>query len=186
MATASRKNVCANEFWDYSLTFYGHGSNQKDLIYLQDSFGFNVNMILLVMYLQAKGMFVAATDLQAINLKNKKLDSLTCNFRKKRRALKVDNISKGLADYKTLAYQQLLTQELELEKQQQALIIELVKNVCKSLSEPADNKDSHLATIANLFALVEPVSLSVKEELGGIFARFIQAQLAVAYEFEQK
>jgi len=51
------------------------------------------------------------------------LDSLTSNYREKRRALKANNIAKGLEDIRTMDYQALLQQELELEKQQQTMLI---------------------------------------------------------------
>ncbi|GAB55389.1 hypothetical protein GPUN_1265 [Glaciecola punicea ACAM 611] len=126
MREALIPRLSSDEFFDYSLQFYFPGSNQENLMLVQDNADLNVNIVLLMMYLRTKNVGLTTDNIYAINDNNQILDSLTSNIRQKRRSLKADNIAQGLTDYKTLEYKDLLAQELALEKKQQALMIDLV------------------------------------------------------------
>lgn len=95
-------------------------------MWLQDNAGLNVNVVLLLIYLQIKSVNISFNSFSDLNKKNQKLDSLTSNFRKKRRELKANNLARGMTDYRCFEYQALLKQELDLEKQQQSNLLEAV------------------------------------------------------------
>jgi uncharacterized protein (TIGR02444 family) len=120
--------LSSGEFFDYSLQFYFQGSNQENLMLLQDNADLNINIVLLMMYLRTINVGLTTDDIYSINDNNQILDSLTSNIRQKRRSLKADNIAQGLTDYRTLEYEDLLAQELALEKKQQDLMIDLAKS----------------------------------------------------------
>ena len=119
-----KKTISADEFWQFSLQYYALNNNQTLLLWLQDNAGLNVNVVLLLMYLRTKSANISFNKFNDLNRINKNLDSLTSNYRKKRRALKVVNIANGITDYRCKEYQVLLNQELDLEKQQQSNLIE--------------------------------------------------------------
>jgi|GEM_PF-1805464 len=127
MREALIPRLSSDEFFDYSQQFYFQGSNQENLMLLQDNADLNENIALLMMYLCTKNVGLTTDNIYSINDNNQILDSLTLNIRQKRRSLKADNIAQGLTDYRTLEYKDLLAQELALEKKQQALMIDLVK-----------------------------------------------------------
>jgi uncharacterized protein (TIGR02444 family) len=95
-------------------------------LWLQDNAGLNVNVVLLLIYLQMKSVKISFNNISDLNKKNQKLDSLTSNYRKKRRELKADNIAKGMNDYRCSKYKELLKEELDLERQQQTNLLEAV------------------------------------------------------------
>jgi uncharacterized protein (TIGR02444 family) len=126
-----RTAISTHKFWQYSLQFYTQNNNQTTLLWLQDNAALNVNVALLLMYLQTKGVFISGDQFNHLNQENQDLDSLTSSFREKRRVLKADNIEEGMADYRTLDYQALFQQELDCEKQQQAQLIDIVSTFGK-------------------------------------------------------
>lgn len=101
------------------------------LLWLQEHALLNVNLILLLMYLQTKDVFISINKFKRLSKNNKNLDSLTSNFREKRKVMKVDNIANGIVDHRTREYQELLRLELDLEKQQQAKLIDMVLEFSK-------------------------------------------------------
>lgn len=122
----AQTNISTDEFWQFSLQYYGLNDNQTLLLWLQDKAGLNVNLVLLLFYLQTKSVCISFNEFNYLKVFNKNLDSLTSNYREKRRELKEDNIAKGLVDYRSISYQDLLNQELDLEKQQQTNLIQAV------------------------------------------------------------
>lgn len=136
-----KTSISASEFWQYSLQYYTQNNNQETLLWLQDNAALNVNIVLLIMYLQTKSVFISTKQFNQLNNINQKLDSLTSNFREKRRLLKADNIGKGMADYRTDDYKDLLHQELESERQQQARLIDTVFDFAKDNHEIKNHSD---------------------------------------------
>lgn len=107
----------AEQFWTYSLAFYGDKNVQTCCLELQDLYGFNVNLLLLCCYLNQAEYQLYKPDFEA--LKNSIADtesrlSLQRNVRRK---------AKGTAKYK---YQ--LELELTLEKAQQIDLINALNN----------------------------------------------------------
>lgn len=115
--------ISVDEFWRYSLQYYDLGKNKASLLWLQDEAGINVNCVLFLMYLQTKGLFVSFNKFKRLQTSIKNLDSLTSNFRVKRRMLKSHNIAQSISHFRTPEYRKLLEQELELERKQQAYLV---------------------------------------------------------------
>jgi uncharacterized protein (TIGR02444 family) len=120
------KKISVDEFWQFSLQYYGLNNKQSLLLWLQDNAGLNVNVVLLLIYLQIKSVKISLNNFSDLNKKNQKLDSLTSNYRKKRREIKAENIAKEMNDYRCVEYQELLKVELDLERQQQSNLLEAV------------------------------------------------------------
>jgi uncharacterized protein (TIGR02444 family) len=157
--------ISADEFWQYSLLYYAHNNNQAHLLGLQDKIGVNVNMVLLIMYLRLKECVISDIDIRLIHKKNRNLDSLTFNFRHKRRELKARLLAGGTANYKTDKYNTLLAQELDLERQQQALIVAAAKDCCIPI--PADSsvqvkREMLLASLLSLISISTTGAISLQ------------------------
>jgi uncharacterized protein (TIGR02444 family) len=105
----------ADEFWHYALDVYQQEGVKQACLDLQDKMQLNVNLILAMMYLCKHGLMYRYDDFseveQAIAESEKKLK----HHRRKRRGLK--KIDESL-------YEKALSEELTMEKAQQAIIVE--------------------------------------------------------------
>ena len=104
----------ASGFWDYSLKVYAL-TEVKDLcLDLQNRYGFNVNLLLLCGYLERKSLGLSSVDINKLQQDIAQIDRQTQLIRNKRVAVKKSEPKQ---------YQQLLKNELELEKLQQQQLI---------------------------------------------------------------
>ncbi|MFT6268149.1 MAG: hypothetical protein ACJAVV_000954 [Alphaproteobacteria bacterium] len=178
--------ISADEFFDYSLQFYFQSHNQENLIWLQDNVDVNVNIALLLMYFSTKCVCLSVQDLKAINNNNENLDSLTSNIRQKRRALKDEHIARGLCDYKTSQYKELLAKELELEKKQQVAMIEFAQScLIHAMPRINDNKGDS-AIFSSLNDLKELSENSIHEEAHAILTALMDEQKKLAGTFGKR
>jgi uncharacterized protein (TIGR02444 family) len=181
-----KATISVSEFWQYSLHYYTQNNNQTTLLWLQDNAALNVNIVLLLMYLQTKSMFISVNQFNDLNQKNQALDSLTSNFREKRRVLKADNIDKEMADYRTVDYQELLQQELDLEKQQQAQLINVVSEFINHTHGDATCGDRASMDIKYyLLTLVVSVEGALVTESENRIDILIKEQQNIAHTFGQ-
>lgn len=176
-----KTTISADEFWQFSLQFYGLDDNQTLLLWLQDKAGLNVNLVLLLFYLQTKSVYISFNKFSHLKDINKNLDSLTSNYREKRRELKADNIAKGMPDYRSISYQELLKQELDLEKQQQNNLLQA------TLAFVNDDKNNYKHTDMDIKHYLHS-SLSSAEEDGvnklqSTFDELIDRQQRLAITF---
>lgn len=111
----------ANQFWQYSLAFYASPRVKDVCLELQDRYGFNVNMLLLCGYLEQKSLRLSRADLRILLKNIAQIDQQTRLIRKKRVIAK---------KAEPAHYQQLLREELALEKQQQQQLIKSLATIC--------------------------------------------------------
>ena len=114
------------------------------------------------------------------------LDSLTSNYREKRRALKANNIAKGLEDLRTIDYQALLHQELDLEKQQQTMLINEVLELPKQNHDVVKYTDCVNTDIKYYLSTLEANKDGVvASEFESHFDKLIKEQVILARTFGQ-
>lgn len=121
-------NLCRDEFWKFSFEVYARPGVQNYCLTLQDDWQLNVNILLLCCYIEEKGLACSIEQLEELTEYINETDQALIAHRKKRRAAKNED---------SPLYQQLLKVELEMEKQQQARLIEKVNSF--ELNEGSDN-----------------------------------------------
>lgn len=110
----------ASGFWDYSLKVYAL-TEVKDLcLDLQNRYGFNVNLLLLCGYLERKSLGLSSVDINKLQQDIAQIDRQTQLIRNNRVAIKKSEPKQ---------YQQLLKNELELEKLQQQQLIDSLATI---------------------------------------------------------
>lgn len=110
----------ASGFWDYSLKVYA-STEVKDLcLDLQNRYGFNVNLLLLCGYLERKSLGLSSVGIDKLQQDIAQIDRQIQLIRNKRIAAKKSEPEQ---------YQQLLKNELDLEKQQQQHLIDSLTTI---------------------------------------------------------
>ncbi len=132
--------VSGVQFWQFSLKFYGYKHNKEVLLELQDSAELNVNLILFACFLASKKLPFDIRTAHYLTDSISQQDSIIKQLRQKRRAFKAEMTTMDI--YKQKSYKRLLEQELELEKQQQALLVDSYNNRCAELALELDNNDA--------------------------------------------
>ncbi len=115
-----------DDFWQFACDLYGKGDMQTRLLDYQNQQGKNVNLCLLLYYLDSLKLAVSQTQLN-------KLEQSICEFdqqvlkplRATRAYLKANQTE--IADYAVIR-KELLSTELKLEKQQQQLLITTINS----------------------------------------------------------
>ncbi|MBF7074386.1 TIGR02444 family protein [Glaciecola sp. MH2013] len=146
--------MCSQTFWDFSLSIYGDKEVQMILLHLQDKYQCNVNMLLFMIYLTRLQISLNHQQckllIEGLHASEKELSE----FREQRRAAKLGSQH----DASLLAtYEGLLSDELVLEKKQQALLV----NLCQSLlMNDQDASESSKELISNLLVYVTCIQSS--------------------------
>ncbi|MBH0026121.1 TIGR02444 family protein [Pseudoalteromonas sp. SWN29] len=114
----------SDHFWQFACTLYAKPAQQTTLLALQNQQGKNVNLCLLLLYLDSLNLSVNAEQLSTLinviyEFDNQALQPL----RAARSYLKTNQNT--INDYATIR-EELLSAELKLEKQQQHMLIEAV------------------------------------------------------------
>ena len=115
-----------DDFWQFACDLYSKGDMQTRLLDYQNQQGKNVNLCLLLYYLDSLKLAVSQTQLN-------KLEQSICEFdqqvlkplRATRAYLKANQTE--IADYAVIR-KELLSTELKLEKQQQQLLITTINS----------------------------------------------------------
>ena len=125
----------SDHFWQFACTLYAKPDQQTTLLALQNQQGKNVNLCLLLLYLDSLNLSVNAEQLsELINVINEFDNQALQPLRAARSYLKTNQNS--ISDYATIRAE-LLSAELKLEKQQQHMLIETVNELeLVKLSEP--------------------------------------------------
>lgn len=110
------------EFWAFSLAFYGVEENKKCLLWLQDNVNLNVNLLLFAIYSVDQGFLVTNEQFLSLNRALVKVEKETEELRKAR-------ILIGQEDKTSEAYKHALSLELEHEKIQQKKLVESVQTL---------------------------------------------------------
>ncbi|MBU2883702.1 TIGR02444 family protein [Psychrosphaera sp. B3R10] len=128
--------IAQDQFWQFSLAHYQQPNVQATMLSWQDNYGANVNLALLCIYLTENSLSLSRDNIAALHNKVIEFDrSYTRPLRELRKMYKANQ--SALSHYKTIR-QALLSAELELEKQQQAILIDTC-NTLKLQTKTDDN-----------------------------------------------
>ena len=125
----------SDHFWQFACTLYAKPAQQKTLLALQNQQGKNVNLCLLLLYLDSLNLSVNTQQLNELTQVVSDFDTRALQpLRAARSYLKANQ--NAISDYATIRAE-LLSAELKLEKQQQHMLIETVNELeLVKLSEP--------------------------------------------------
>ncbi|MBW4967343.1 TIGR02444 family protein [Pseudoalteromonas sp. CR1] len=114
----------SDDFWQFACTLYAKPGQQHTLLALQNQQGKNVNLCLLLLYLDSLKLSINAEQLSTLIESIDEFDTQALKpLRSVRRYLKANQ--ETIADY-TKIREELLSAELKLEKQQQHMLIDTV------------------------------------------------------------
>lgn len=104
-------------FWNFSVKAYTQNGADKILLRLQNDFGLDINLILLLLWLEQNSYFINETVFnKLLSVSNSWQTTKLRPFRKKRQQAR-----------NTPIYQALKDEELELEKQEQSALIKTLQ-----------------------------------------------------------
>ncbi|ODB33361.1 TIGR02444 family protein [Pseudoalteromonas sp. BMB] len=125
------------DFWQFACEFYSRPQMQSRLLNLQDAAGKNINLCLLLCYLDTLALTITPDTLAALVKTAKQFDQAVLQPQRAiRHTLKTHH--KDYQDYKKLRAA-MLTAELELEKRQQALLLETLKRFSSAPLQSSNN-----------------------------------------------
>ncbi len=131
------KPLNSEVFWQFACRLYDEEGMQTRLLGYQNQQGKNVNVCLLLYYLDSLELALNESQLNQLELCIGEFDQQVLKPLRTARAYLKANQSE-IADYTTIR-KELLSAELKLEKQQQQMLIDSV-NTCTLTSNPkADN-----------------------------------------------
>lgn len=114
----------SDHFWQFACTLYAKPDQQTTLLALQNQQGKNVNLCLLLLYLDSLNLSINTQQLNELTQVVSDFDTRALQpLRAARSYLKANQNT--LSDYATIR-EELLSAELKLEKQQQHMLIEAV------------------------------------------------------------
>lgn len=123
----------SDNFWQFSCAFYEQCDNQQTLLALQNQQGKNVNLCLLLHYLDSLGLKINSNQLDILVATISDFDqNVMCPLRTARAHLKANQAT--ISGYACIR-KELLSAELKLEKQQQQILIDTVN--CMDLAKQA-------------------------------------------------
>ncbi|WP_165744996.1 TIGR02444 family protein [Pseudoalteromonas sp. Z9A6] len=125
----------SDHFWQFACTLYAKPDQQTTLLALQNQQGKNVNLCLLLLYLDSLSLSINTQQLNELTQVVSDFDTRALQpLRAARSYLKANQ--NAISDYATIRAE-LLSAELKLEKQQQHMLIETVNELeLVKLSEP--------------------------------------------------
>ena len=125
----------SDHFWQFACTLYAKPEQQTTLLALQNQQGKNVNLCLLLLYLDSLNLSINTQQLNELTQVVSDFDTRALQpLRAARSYLKATQ--NAISDYATIRAE-LLSAELKLEKQQQHMLIETVNELeLVKLSEP--------------------------------------------------
>ncbi|MBH0068704.1 TIGR02444 family protein [Pseudoalteromonas sp. NZS100] len=125
----------SDHFWQFACTLYAKPEQQTTLLALQNQQGKNVNLCLLLLYLDSLNLSINTQQLNELTQVVSDFDTHALQpLRAARSYLKANQ--NAISDYATIRAE-LLSAELKLEKQQQHMLIETVNELeLVKLSEP--------------------------------------------------
>ena len=114
----------SDHFWQFACTLYAKPEQQTTLLALQNQQGKNVNLCLLLLYLDSLNLSINTQQLNELTQVVSDFDTRALQpLRAARSYLKANQ--NAISDYATIRAE-LLSAELKLEKQQQHMLIEAV------------------------------------------------------------
>ncbi|MCG7563895.1 MULTISPECIES: TIGR02444 family protein [Pseudoalteromonas] len=138
----------AADFWTYACTQYARAGMQDALLALQDNDHKNVNLILLLMYLDARDLSLHATHVQALHALCDAFDHTVLHPQRQiRRILKQQH--QHYEAYAELR-QHMLNAELAQEKCQQTMLIDYLNQQSPQQNPHPDNLAHYLTPTQRL------------------------------------
>lgn len=127
----------SDDFWQFACQLYSKDDMQARLLDYQNQQGKNVNLCLLLYYLDSLGLALNNSQLNQLELCIIEFDEQVLKpLRKTRAYLKANQTE--IADYATIR-KELLNAELKLEKQQQQLLINALNTMTLTPCSNANN-----------------------------------------------
>ncbi|OLF71712.1 hypothetical protein AWH60_16110 [Pseudoalteromonas haloplanktis] len=133
----------SNDFWQFACNLYSKGDMQTRLLDYQNQLGKNVNLCLLLYYLDSLNLAINQTQLNKLEQSISEFDKLALKpLRATRAYLKVNQAE--ITDYAAIR-KALLGAELKLEKQQQIILIDEVNSMNLTPCATPNNSDKYLS-----------------------------------------
>ncbi|WP_213611695.1 TIGR02444 family protein [Pseudoalteromonas sp.] len=132
----------SNDFWQFACQLYSEGDMQARLLDYQNQQGKNVNLCLLLYYLDSLNLSINAEQLNTLQQVASEFDIKVLKpLRSARGYLKANQ--QEIVDYTNIR-QELLSAELKLEKQQQHILIDAVNGLELVICSAPDNSSLYL------------------------------------------
>ncbi|WP_372858676.1 TIGR02444 family protein [Pseudoalteromonas sp.] len=132
----------SDNFWQFACDLYSKGDMQTRLLNYQNQQGKNVNLCLLLYYLDSLNLTISQTQLNKLEQSISEFDKQALKpLRATRAYLKANQTE--VADYANIR-QELLSTELKLEKQQQQMLINAVNRLELVTCTTPDNSALYL------------------------------------------
>ncbi len=132
----------SNDFWQFACQLYSKGDMQARLLNYQTQQGKNVNLCLLLYYLDSLNLTISQTQLNKLEQSISEFDKLALKpLRATRAYLKANQTE--ITDYAVIR-KELLSAELKLEKQQQQMLINAVNRLELLACTAPDNSALYL------------------------------------------
>ena len=133
----------SNDFWQFACQLYSEDGMQARLLDYQNLQGKNVNLCLLLYYLDSLNLAINQTQLNKLEQSISEFDKLALKpLRATRAYLKANQAE--ITDYAAIR-KALLGAELKLEKQQQIILIDEVNSMNLTPCATPNNSDKYLA-----------------------------------------
>lgn len=127
----------SDHFWQFACTLYAKPGQQQTLLALQNQQGKNINLCLLLLYLDSLNLAINTEQLSILEHSISEFEQHALHpLRATRRYLKTNKNS--IRDYNQIR-ESLLNAELMLEKQQQNMLINAVNKLTLSQNKTANN-----------------------------------------------
>ncbi|GAA65133.1 hypothetical protein P20311_2938 [Pseudoalteromonas sp. BSi20311] len=132
----------SDNFWQFACQLYSEDGMQARLLNYQTQQGKNVNLCLLLYYLDSLNLTISQTQLNKLEQSISEFDKLALKpLRATRAYLKANQTE--IADYAVIR-KELLSAELKLEKQQQQMLINAVNRLELLACTAPDNSALYL------------------------------------------
>ncbi|QBJ64159.1 TIGR02444 family protein [Pseudoalteromonas sp. DL-6] len=132
----------SDNFWQFACQLYSEDGMQARLLNYQTQQGKNVNLCLLLYYLDSLNLTISQTQLNKLEQSISEFDKLVLKpLRATRAYLKANQTE--IADYAVIR-KELLSAELKLEKQQQQMLINAVNRLELLACTAPDNSALYL------------------------------------------
>ncbi|TMP74161.1 TIGR02444 family protein [Pseudoalteromonas sp. S1608] len=132
----------SNDFWQFACNLYSKGDMQTRLLDYQNQLGKNVNLCLLLYYLDSLNLAINQTQLSKLEQSISEFDKQALKpLRATRAYLKANKTE--VTDYAAIR-KALLGAELKLEKQQQIILIDEVNSMNLTPCATPNNSDKYL------------------------------------------
>ena len=126
-----------DDFWQFACDLYSKGDMQTRLLDYQNQQGKNVNLCLLLYYLDSLNLAISQAQLNELELSISEFDQQVLKpLRATRAYLKANQTE--IVDYAVIR-KELLSAELKLEKQQQQMLVEKMNTLTLEPNSRATN-----------------------------------------------